>query len=186
MKKDNHALLQDLGIIALSIFVGIILAQSDAFVEFLASTTGLGVFGSFLAGLFFPFIFTAIPATVIIIEIGLYQPIWQVAVFGAMGAVLADIVIFQFIRDRFSENLIAYFKKKQLIHKYRLGKGHPIYRTLTIIFGAFLIASPGPDELGIALLGFTKLRLRHFILLSYALNFCGLLALLAITNVILT
>lgn len=185
MKNDTHALLQDLGIIALSIFVGIILAQSDGFVEFLASTTGLGVFGSFLAGLFFPFIFTAVPATVVLVEIALHQPIWQMALFGAMGAVLADVVIFRFIRDRFSESLLAYFQKQQLIHKYKIGKNHPIYRTLSIILGAIIIASPGPDELGITLLGFTKLRLRVFIPLSYVLNFLGLLALGAITKAIL-
>ena len=40
--------------------------------------------------------------------------------------------------------------------------------------GGLIIASPFPDELGIGLLGFSKMRTRWFVLLSFTFNFIGI------------
>lgn len=42
--------------------------------------------------------------------------------------------------------------------------------------GMLIIASPLPDKLGIALLGFSKTKQRFFLLLSFTANFLGILA----------
>ena len=49
------------------------------------------------------------------------------------------------------------------------------FRWLTLLAGALLIASPLPDELGIALLGFSKVSTRYFAILSFVFNFLGIL-----------
>src|SRR5262249_43219313 len=49
-------------------------------------------------------------------------------------------------------------------------------RWLSFFVGGLIIASPLPDELGIGLLGVARLRTAWFVLLSYAFNFLGILA----------
>ena len=49
------------------------------------------------------------------------------------------------------------------------------FRWLTFLVGGLIIASPFPDELGISLLGFSKMRTSWFIPLSFAFNFVGIL-----------
>ena len=48
------------------------------------------------------------------------------------------------------------------------------FRWLTFFAGGFIIASPLPDELGIALLGFSKLKTSLFVPLSFTFNFLGI------------
>ena len=50
-----------------------------------------------------------------------------------------------------------------------------LFRWLTFFAGGLIIASPFPDELGISLLGFSKMRTSWFIPLSFALNCIGIL-----------
>ena len=40
--------------------------------------------------------------------------------------------------------------------------------------GGLILASPLPDELGVAVLGFSKMRLKYFALLSFVFNFLGI------------
>ncbi len=49
------------------------------------------------------------------------------------------------------------------------------FRWLTFLAGGLIIASPLPDELGISLLGFSKMKTSWFIPLSFAFNFIGIL-----------
>lgn len=49
------------------------------------------------------------------------------------------------------------------------------FRWLTWLLGGLIIASPLPDELGIGLLGFSKMKLAAFIPLSLIFNSLGIL-----------
>jgi hypothetical protein len=42
------------------------------------------------------------------------------------------------------------------------------------VVGAVIIASPLPDELGLALLGFSRIDRRYFFAISYTMNFIGI------------
>ncbi|MBP9757924.1 MAG: hypothetical protein KBD06_04955, partial [Candidatus Pacebacteria bacterium] len=48
------------------------------------------------------------------------------------------------------------------------------FRYLTFFAGGVIIASPLPDELGISLLGLSRMREIHFVPLSFAFNFLGI------------
>jgi len=48
------------------------------------------------------------------------------------------------------------------------------FRWITFFVGGFILASPLPDELGIAVLGFSKMRAKYFVLLSFVFNFLGI------------
>jgi len=46
---------------------------------------------------------------------------------------------------------------------------------LTFLVGGLIIVSPFPDEIGVSLLGFSKMRTSWFISLSFVFNFTGIL-----------
>jgi len=52
---------------------------------------------------------------------------------------------------------------------------HTKYFSWTLpVIGAIIIASPLPDEMGVGLMGISKLKTKQFILLSFILNSIGI------------
>lgn len=178
MNIDNHKnnfLLQDVAIIVFSVVIAVILVKTDVLIKILTSTQELKFLGSFIAGMFFTSVFTTAPAIVTLGEIARSNSIILPAVFGAMGAVVGDLIIFRFIRDRFSEHLIELVKHRGTGKRIKALLKLKFFRWFTFFVGGLIIASPLPDELGISLLGFSKMRTLWFIPLSFVLNFIGIL-----------
>lgn len=172
---EKHLLLQDAAIIFISVLVAVILAKTGVLKNILISTNELGLFGGFLSGMFFTSVFTTPPAMVALGEIARIDGIIATAIVGAVGAVIGDLVIFRFIRDRFAEHLLELTGHKSLGKKLKALLKLRHFRWFTFFLGGLIIASPLPDELGIGLLGFSKMKLRWFIPLSFSFNFIGIL-----------
>jgi hypothetical protein len=176
MKKNSSSkrfLLQDFAIILASIFIAIILVKTDILVKILTTTKETEFIGSFIAGMFFTSVFTTAPAIVTLGEIAQTNSIWSTALFGALGSVVGDLLIFHFVRDRFSEHMRLLFQHRKGKHRFVQLFKLRSFRWISFLVGGLIIASPFPDELGISLLGFSKLRLRYFIPLSFVFNFMG-------------
>ena len=179
MKKRNengNHILQDIAIIVLSVLVAMLLVRTDALANLLLGTENLGVGGAFIAGLFFTSIFTTAPAIAALGEISLLQGIVSTALFGALGCVMGDLIIFRFVRDRFSEHVTEILSHESIWRRFHLLFKRRFFRWITFFVGGFILASPLPDELGIAVLGFSKMRVKYFVLLSFAFNFFGIVA----------
>lgn len=178
MKKSssysNRLLFQDFAIIVISILVAIVLVKTDVLVKILTVTQEMEFLGSFIAGMFFTSIFTTAPAIVTLGEIGQVNSIWSTAFFGALGSVVGDLVIFRFVRDHFSEHLRTVFAHRKGKHRLRTLMKLRSFRWITFLLGGMIIASPLPDELGVSLLGFTKMKLRYFMVISFVFNFIGI------------
>lgn len=177
MRTTNEKIniMRDLGIIILSIVVAIILAKTGSLTGLLTSTQEWGLFGSLIAGMFFVSIFTAAPASVVLFEIAVANSIWEVALFGGIGALIGDLLIFRFIKDSLSEDihwLIRKTKQERLVSIFRF----KLFRWLIPFIGALIVASPLPDEVGLAMMGLSKMKTAIFIPISFALNFLGILA----------
>lgn len=164
----------DLLVIAVSIALAIYIVQTGV-IHALLDRAGDGiVIGSFVAGAFFTSLFTAAPATVVLGELAQEGNIFLVAVVGGFGAVLGDYLLFLFVRDRVARDTAAVMHGPRLRKVLRiLKRSH--YRRLLPIIGALIIASPFPDELGLALLGFSSMHTRSFFLLSFCMNAAGIL-----------
>ncbi len=177
MNTNNRRnfLLQDVAIIVLSLIIAVILVKTNVLIKILTSTQELELLGSFIAGMFFTSVFTAAPAIVTLGEIARANSILPTAIFGAMGAVVGDLIIFRFVRDRFSKHLMEIIKYQGAGKRIKLLFKLKFFRWLTFLAGGLIIASPFPDELGISLLGFSKMRTLWFIPLSFAFNFIGIL-----------
>jgi hypothetical protein len=173
-KSRRGLLLHDLLLIAISVGAALFLLQTGFFVQILGEAKESQLFGSFVAGLFFTSIFTTAPAIVALGELTQLQGILPVALVGALGSVIGDLILFRFIRDRFSEHLFELVGHRNARRKIKAFFHLRLFRWLSLFIGGLIIASPLPDELGISLLGFSKIRSSWFIPLSYAFNFLGI------------
>lgn len=171
----NNFLLEDLLIIIFSIVIAVILVRTGVIISVLTSSKELEALGVFVAGMFFTSVFTIAPATVALGEIAQVNSPWFVAFFGGLGAVTGDVVIFRFVKDRFSSHLIELIKQNRAMLRLRTLFRLRFFRWLTFFVGGLIIASPLPDELGISLLGFSKMKFVYFIPLSFTANFLGIL-----------
>lgn len=171
----NNFLLQDLLIIVFSLLIAVILVKTGVLTEILTSTKELEILGSFIAGMFFTSIFTTAPAMVTLGEIARANSIIPTAAFGAIGAVVGDLIIFRFIRDRLSEHVLELVKHQGVERRIRVLFKSKFSRWLTFLAAGLIIASPLPDELGISLLGLSKMRTSWFIQLSFVFNFIGII-----------
>ncbi len=174
-RRERTHILIDVGLIVMSVLVAVILASTHALTRLITATSGLELLGTFIAGMFFTSIFTTAPAIATLGEIALTQSIYITALVGAIGSVLGDLLIFRFVRDRVAADILELLREEGVLRRARKIFRFKHFRWFTLLAGALLIASPLPDELGIALLGFSKVSARYFIMLSFVFNFLGIL-----------
>ena len=131
-----------------------------------------------IAGAFFTSLLTVVPATVVLLEVAQTFNPFLVAVLGVAGAVIGDLFLFLFVREAVSRQAPLFLKESQRRYLRRLF-AHPLLHWLLPLCGAIIIASPLPDEFGLALMGLSRMDIKVFIPLSFTMNFIGI-ALLAL------
>lgn len=143
----------------------------------------LGYLGAFIVGIFFVSTFTVAPATVVLFYLAKALTPIEVALFAGLGSVLGDYIIFRFLKDRVFEEIAPVIKR---LGGFRLSHllATPYFAWLAPVFGAIIIASPFPDEIGITLLGISKLKNWQFLILSFVLNSLGIFAIILLARVI--
>ena len=173
---NNHlsSLARDLALVVFSILMAVILAKTGVLQDFITSTKEVRFIGSFIAGIFFTSVFTTAPAIVALGEIAHANSVISTALLGGMGALVGDLIIYKFVRDRLSEHLVELIKHQGGGKRIRMLFKLKYFRWLTFLVGGLIIASPLPDELGVSLLGFSRMRMRFFIALSFGFNFIGI------------
>lgn len=175
MEAHRIHLIRDLVIIFVSIVVAVFLQRSGVLSELISSAQEIEFIGSVIAGIFFTSVFTISIATAVLGEIAVEsQSIIQVAFFGALGSVIGDLVIFNFVKDSLTEDikfLVEHIKAGRLAHAFHF----KVSKWLIPFIGALIIASPLPDELGISMMGFAKLKAPLFVAISFTFNFLGIL-----------
>lgn len=175
-KTNGHLLLQDLIIIAFSIGLAIYLERTEILLYTLSATKELEIIGSFVAGMFFTSVFTTVPAIVTLGELSQVNSILSTALFGALGAVIGDLIIFRFIRDRFSDHVLEIAREYGLTKRFKKVLRSNVLRRSSFLIGGLIIASPFPDELGISILGMSKMKSDVFTVVSFTFNFLGIMA----------
>ena len=174
MKQQRANILKDLVIILISIIIAVILYKTKLLENLITSTKEMRLLGSLIAGMFFTSVFTTALATVVLAEIAQANSIFLVAIVGGFCALLGDYVIFHFVKNSLSKDLMYLLKQtkqERFISIFRL----KFFRWLIALLGAIVIASPLPDELGLAMLGFSKMKTSLFIPISFIFNSLGIL-----------
>ena len=150
------------------------MARSDVIENILHSLDGYAYIGSLFAGSFFTTMFTTAPAIVVLGELAQETSPFMVALFGGFGAMAGDYLLFWIVRDRFSGDVKYLLSRKGLSRFGYIFKTKLFQRMLPFL-GALVIASPLPDELGLALLGLSKISKDRFLLISFVMNTLGIL-----------
>lgn len=175
-------IIKDIFIITLSICAAILMIHLG-FVDWMISVFASPLVASFVAGIFFTSLLTISPASVILAELATRASPIEVAVLGALGAVIGDLLLFYCVRDTISRDISVLIKKG--IRHYHLDKLHSKYaRWILPAIGAFIIASPLPDELGILLMGAARMKARNIIPVSFVMNFIGILFVIAVGEIL--
>lgn len=160
-------------LLVISLILFFYFLRSDEVQNLIKSIGELGYIGSFVSGIFFVSIFTVAPASAIIFETSKTLDPILVAITAGAGAVIGDYLIFRFLKDRVFGELAPLVKKNGSTFIVKLFSS-PFFSWLIPIFGAFIIASPLPDELGISFIGLSKIKNWQFLLVTFLLNATGI------------
>ncbi len=172
-KRISNPLFHDILMILSGIIIAVLLSKTGILDLIINNLINHYILASFVAGIFFTSVFTIAPASVALVHIAEYAPFKWVTLWGALGAVCGDLVLFFFIRDRFTEDLKKALKPstlRYLIKSFHFG----FLKWLSPIIGALIIASPLPDEFGITLLGMSQMRLSLLIPIAFVMNMLGI------------
>lgn len=142
-----------------------------------------GYLGSAITGIFFVSTFTVVPASVVLFHLAQDLNPILVALCAGMGAVIGDLLIFRFLKDGVFDELAPIFKRFEGSYFSMLFKT-PYFAWLVPVAGAIIIASPLPDELGIGLLGLSRIKTWQFVGLAFVLNSLGILAVVLLARTI--
>lgn len=168
--------------LAVVAITGFVLALDTTIVQgLLSSIENMGIAGVFLAGLLFVSFFTAAPAVVLLIALAdNFSPL-TIAFYGALGAAVGDWIILKLFEEKVAYELKPLAKKWKLmplIRRLRRKKA----REGTTLFGMVVVASPLPDELGIALLGISHLPTVSLLIITTLLNGAGILVIVLLAG----
>ncbi len=189
MKKALHRsrrlnTYRHLGLFVISIALAIVLFRNDNVHAYLLHLEKLEYLGAFLAGFFWVSTLTIAPASVVLIILSENLPVWSVALLGGLGALIGDSTIFQFVRtSSLTDELFDIFKRyggRKIIHIFQFRH----LRWTWPLIGALIIISPLPDELGVSLMGTSKMQFWKFGLISFVLNTFGVFLLLSASGII--
>lgn len=126
-------------------------------------------FYAFLSGAMYAFTFTSSFSILLFSNLSIArESIFMFSVIAALGGMISDVLIFRFIKDVVFEELGPYVKK--FIEKATKKK---ITKTLIAILGGIMIASPFPDELGLTLMGISKISFWKLVFVTFCLDLVG-------------
>lgn len=135
---------------------------SEVFVAGLSSGYGL----TFLAGMLYSNTLTSTTAMLAFLSTdSLLNPIF-VAIVGGLGATVYDLLVYFLLRQR--QDTGPLHRLHDWIQRRRARK------FFSVVVGSVVIASPLPDELGVALMGLSELPKKFFLPLTFALNTVGI------------
>lgn len=164
------------GLIA-ALFIFILLLDTSFMAVIFDFVSRLGYLGVFIAGILFVSLFTAVPAVALLVSFSEFNPV-LVALMAGLGSMIGDYLILKFAEDKVAYELKPIAFKFGIPQTIAYMQGRKPTLGLIRLIGALIIASPLPDEIGVGLLGLGRLNKVSFLIICYALNAGGILAIL--------
>jgi uncharacterized membrane protein YdjX (TVP38/TMEM64 family) len=160
-------------LVCIGILAAVALSRVEAFHAALLQLGYLGYLGAFITGALLVSTFTAPTGMVMLFILAQRYSAVEIGLIAGAGAVLTDALIFHFVKDDLSNELADLYKHfggshfKHLLHtKY--------FRWTLPVLGALIIATPLPDELGVTLMGISKMTLLRFVITSFIMHSIGI------------
>jgi hypothetical protein len=144
----------------------------------------MGYFGTFLAGLLYPYALTSAAGTGILLILAKEQNILFAGVIAGIGALISDIILFLFVTHSFSDE-VQKLSKEKVVRTVNRWIPDSIRVYLLATFAGLLIASPLPTEIGILLMTSIKnISFKKFIIIIYILHASAIFIILLIGSII--
>lgn len=178
---------KNLTIFAIGIITAIVLSKLEAFHTFLLNLDGLSYLSAFVAGIMFVSVFTVASSAVILLVLAEELNPFALALIAGLGSTLGDLLILHFIKDNLTREIapIYYLVGGNRINRmFKAIVDTKYFSWLVPIVGAIIIASPFPDEIGVTLLGLSKIKTHQFVLISFLLNTLGILLVISASSFI--
>lgn len=171
--------------VLLSIILAYIMFKNQQFHSMVHSLHELNYLGVFIAGILGAFSFTAPLAVAFFLLAGSEVNILTATIIGATGALIADMLIFEFVKFSLLHEIHSLAARQPVFWILSQFKRIPyaLRKQISIIVACIVIASPFPDEIGIALLAvFTRIHEKAFALVTFILDATGLFVILYIAQ----
>ena len=158
-KHHNYLML------ALGIGLAIFLSRNQAFTHFILGLGKYGFISAVLAGAMFVCTFTVATGALIIFTLAKIMSPVELIIFGMLGAVVFDMCVFKTIKNTVDKEIIEVFNNPKFNHFKKI-LHTKYFAWMMPLIGLLVFLSPLPDELGISLLGLSKLRAYQFLFIS--------------------
>lgn len=166
-------MIADLIIFLISIFFAFLIIQNGTLESFIAKVEPVRFLAEFIGGLLFTsFLTTPFSIALFYVLADSVHPL-QVAVIGGFGASLGDLLIIAVFRNSFFDDFKTLERTLKLKRAFNFFR-HSHFNHLAPVLGVLIIASPFPDELGLMMLGASKLKTIQLFILTYVLNAAGI------------
>lgn len=174
MSRFKKIKLKKILLILISLIIAVFILRLPIVHSFLLNLGNLGYLGVFIAGILFVSTFTvATGIAILMIFTQTLTPI-EVGVVAGLGAVIGDYIIFKFVKSNLSSDvgkINERVESRNDVAKVFYSK----YFSWTLpVLGAIIIALPIPDEIGVSLMGISRMKTYQFLLTSFILNAIGI------------
>src|SRR3989344_1278938 len=160
--------------------IALILFRYEGFHSFLLNLGEFGYVSAFIAGILFVSTFTAATGIVILLVLTESLSVIELGITAGLGAMIGDFFFFRFIRNNLIEEIKLLYNSFGGRHLTKLLDTKYFSWTLPVI-GAILIASPFPDEIGVTLMGISRMKTYQFLLISFVLNAIGIFLIISVS-----
>lgn len=140
--------------------------------------TPFGIAGVFIAGALYTYSFSSAAGAVLLLALAPYYSPGVIAVVGGLGAVAADLTIFRFITHDLKKE-VGRIAKSALVCQIG-AKAIFCKQWFRNALGFMILASPAPDELGIAMISTTKISKETFVVLMFIADMVGIYLLVSL------
>lgn len=183
MKWFKNYKYKGLTLIFLSVLLTVFLSGNDFLNQAIVKTSSIPIIGSFVAGILYASASTTAFGIFILLGLSKNLPAIEIAIFAGLGGAVADFVIFRFFKAGLFSEIRPIYNNLGGQHLTKFMRHRFLKWSLPII-GAVIIASPFPDEIGIGLMGLTKIKNYQFALLCLALDIVGIFLLVSAFSLI--
>lgn len=183
MSQRQKKLILDAVIFIFSLSIAWYLIRSGLLSNLVGTILPLKFVAEFISGMFYTSFLTSPISVAMIVVLAKSNNPMILAMLAGLGAAFADLLIVKFFRKKLSKeiSLVSHELRLEKINNFFIKRKLDF---LTPAIGAIIIASPLPDELGLVLLGVSKLKYWEIAVLTYILNTAGILLIVAPINLI--
>ncbi len=175
---------KNLTFLLISIIVALFISRYEPFHNFLLNLGDFGYIGAFIAGILFVSTFTVATGAIILLVLAERLSPIEIGIIAGLGAVVGDFFIFRFIKDNLAQEVNDIYEHIDGNHHVKR-IFHTKYFSWTLpVIGAIIIATPFPDEIGVSLMGISKMKAYKFLLVTFILNAIGIFLVVSASTII--